>query len=99
MGRPSEVAPLLGLTRIGALNVVAGAVLVLGAELCLAGEVDQFGEAWLLTSLVTYAYDALDRVTGGGELGAPLALDVGVTVSATLLALALGAATLRRRTP
>jgi len=48
---------------------------------------------------LTYAYDALDRVTGGGELGAPLALDVGVTVSATLLALALGAATLRRRTP
>ena len=48
---------------------------------------------------LTYAYDALDRVTGGGELGGGLALDVAVTVSATLLALALGAATLRRRTP
>ena len=50
-GRPSEVALLLGLTRIGALIVVAGAVLVFGAGLWLAGEVDQFGEAWLLTSL------------------------------------------------
>jgi ABC-2 type transport system permease protein len=48
---------------------------------------------------LTYSYDALARVTGGDPLTGRFALDVGVTVGATLLALALGAATLRRRTP
>jgi ABC-2 type transport system permease protein len=47
---------------------------------------------------VTYAYDALTRVTGGRG-GARLWLDIGVTLGAILLALILGAATLRRRTP
>ncbi len=47
---------------------------------------------------VTYAYDALSRVTSGLG-GARLWLDVGVTLGAILLALMLGAATLRRRTP
>ena len=47
---------------------------------------------------LTYAYDALARVTQGLGLGGRFALDVGVTIGATLLALALGAATLRRRT-
>ena len=46
---------------------------------------------------VTYAYDALSRVTSG-ESGARLWLDLGVTLGAILLALMLGAATLRRRT-
>jgi uncharacterized membrane protein len=49
--RPSEVALLLGVTRIGALLVVLGALLTLGGGLWLAGEVDQFGEAWLQVSL------------------------------------------------
>jgi ABC-2 type transport system permease protein len=47
---------------------------------------------------LTYAYDALERVTrglGGSRLG----LDIGVEIGATLLALGLGALTLRRRTP
>src|SRR5262249_49951439 len=48
---------------------------------------------------LTYAYDALARVTRLGTYGARLALDVAVVIGATLLALALGAATLRRRTP
>ena len=48
---------------------------------------------------LTYSYDALARVTGGDALTGRFALDVGVTVGATLLALALAAATLRRRTP
>ena len=46
---------------------------------------------------LTYAYDALERVAsdvGGGRL----VLDVAVVVAVTGLALALGAATLRRRT-
>ena len=47
---------------------------------------------------LTYAYDALDRVTRRGGLGRFGALDVGIVMLATLLALALGAATLRRRT-
>jgi ABC-2 type transport system permease protein len=48
---------------------------------------------------LTYSYDALARVTGGSSLSGRFALDVAVTAGATLLALALGAATLRRRTP
>jgi len=47
---------------------------------------------------LTYAYDALDRVTSDGSLGARGAADVLVTCGVILLALALGAATLRRRT-
>lgn len=47
---------------------------------------------------LTYAFDALDRAAADAA-GAMLALDVAVIVGGTLLALALGAATLRRRTP
>jgi ABC-2 type transport system permease protein len=50
------------------------------------------------TMPLTYAYEALSRVTVGGSLGARGIVDVAVTVAATVLALALGAATLRRRT-
>jgi ABC-2 type transport system permease protein len=48
---------------------------------------------------LTYAYDALALVARGAELGGMFARDVGVVSGVTLLALALGAATLRRRTP
>ena len=48
---------------------------------------------------LTYAFDALDRVTTEGSLGARGALDVVVIAGATLALLAAGAATLRRRTP
>jgi ABC-2 type transport system permease protein len=48
---------------------------------------------------LTYAFDALDRVASEGSLGAPGALDLLVVVAFTLASLALGAATLRRRTP
>ena len=48
---------------------------------------------------MTYAYDALRRAALDDELGARFWLDVGVTLGATALALVLGAATLRRRTP
>ena len=48
---------------------------------------------------LTYAFDALDRVTTEGSLGTAGLVDVTVTVAVTLAALALGAATLRRRTP
>jgi ABC-2 type transport system permease protein len=48
---------------------------------------------------MTYAYDALERVTTDGSLGGRGWLDVAVTVGATLLALVVAAATLRRRTP
>jgi ABC-2 type transport system permease protein len=47
---------------------------------------------------MTYAYDALERVTLDGSLGAGGAVDVVVTVGATILALVLAATTLRRRT-
>jgi len=58
---------------------------------------------WLeaLSALVplTYAYDALDRLASEGSLGSRFWLDVLVVAGVTLLALALGGATLRRRTP
>ena len=47
---------------------------------------------------MTYAYDALSRVTENGSLGGEGLGDLGVTVGAMLLALLLGALTLRRRT-
>jgi len=46
----------------------------------------------------TYAYDALSRVSAGDSFSGRLVLDVGVVIGATLIALVLGAATLRRRT-
>ena len=46
---------------------------------------------------LTYAYDAIHRVTTDADLGGRFAVDVAVTLGGTLLALALGAATLRRR--
>jgi ABC-2 type transport system permease protein len=61
----------------------------------------QMARALELVSYVlplTYAYDALDRVTRRGTLGAFGALDAAVVVGVTLLALSLGAVTLRRRT-
>jgi ABC-2 type transport system permease protein len=48
---------------------------------------------------LTYAYDALARVTNGSTLGDRFAVDLAVTLGGIALALALGAATLRRRTP
>ena len=46
----------------------------------------------------TYAYDALHRATALGTFDGRFALDITVTVGVTVLALALGASTLRRRT-
>jgi ABC-2 type transport system permease protein len=48
---------------------------------------------------MTYAFDALDRVTTDGSLGTKGAVDVAVTLGVIVLALAMGALTLRRRTP
>lgn len=53
--------------------------------------------SWLLP--LTYAYDALARVTAPMPLGPRFWADVAVVAGVTVLALALGAATLRRRTP
>ncbi len=50
------------------------------------------------TMPLTYAFDALDRVTSDGALGARGALDVTIVASVTVLLLVAGAATLRRRT-
>lgn len=47
---------------------------------------------------LTYAYDALARTAAGQAFEGRLALDVAVVAGVTLLALAAGAATLRRRT-
>ena len=47
---------------------------------------------------LTYAYDALARVSRAGPYGTWFAADVAVAAGGALLALVLGAATLRRRT-
>ena len=55
---------------------------------------------WISYALpLTYAFEALQRVTVEGSLGTTGWIDVGVTAAVTMLALALGAVTLRRRTP
>jgi ABC-2 type transport system permease protein len=55
---------------------------------------------WLSEVLpLTYAYDALARATQVGELDSELATNVAIVLGCVLAALALGAATLRRRTP
>ena len=53
--------------------------------------------SWALP--MTYAYEALERVSTAGELGAGGVVDVVVVIAATLGSLALAALTLRRRTP
>jgi ABC-2 type transport system permease protein len=54
---------------------------------------------WLSDVLpMTYAYDALHRVSSGAGFGDRVAADVAVLTGVTLAALGLGAATLRRRT-
>ena len=47
---------------------------------------------------LTYAYDALAKVAAGGPYGARFVVDVAVVLGSIVVALALGAATLRRRT-
>jgi len=55
---------------------------------------------WLSNLLpLTYAYDALEQVTAVGETDGDVWFDVGIMAGCILLALALGSATLRRRTP
>ena len=54
---------------------------------------------WLSDVLpLTYAYEALARATQVGDLDSELALNVAVVLGCVVAALALGAATLRRRT-
>jgi uncharacterized membrane protein len=53
--RPSQVAVLLGVTRVGVLFVAAGGVLVLVGGFWLIGESDGFyslGDGWILAGLV-----------------------------------------------
>lgn len=52
--------------------------------------------SWLLP--LTYAYDALERATAPVPLGSGFWWDIVVVAGVTVLALAVGAATLRRRT-
>jgi ABC-2 type transport system permease protein len=54
---------------------------------------------WLSDLLpMTYAYDALHRVATASAVSGRVLVDMAVVVAVTVLALALGAATLRRRT-
>ena len=63
---------------------------------------DQMARALELVSYampLTYAYDAIARVTRGGQLGAAFARDLAVVLGVTLGVLGLGALTLRRQSP
>jgi ABC-2 type transport system permease protein len=62
-------------------------------------QMSDFLEAVSYALPMTYAFDALERVTTDGSLGGEGVADVIVTLGAILLALALAAMTLRRRTP
>ncbi len=48
---------------------------------------------------LTYSYEALRKLAAGNGFDGALALDVTIVAASALLALSLGAATLRRRTP
>jgi uncharacterized membrane protein len=63
--RPSEIALLLGVTRTGALIVMSGALILLVAGLWLAGEVDQWGEPWLVASLALFVVSLALGALGG----------------------------------
>jgi uncharacterized membrane protein len=63
--RPSEVALLLGLARVGAVIVLFGAALVLGAGLWLATDVDQLGETWVVASLAIFVAALVLGAAGG----------------------------------
>ena len=55
---------------------------------------------WISDALpLTYAYDALHRTATLGETGGLVARDAAIVVGAAIVALCLGALTLRRRTP
>jgi uncharacterized membrane protein len=64
-GRPSEVALLLGVTRIGAMLLAVGALLTLGGGLWLADDVDQFGEPWLQVALGLFVLALVLGALGG----------------------------------
>lgn len=63
--RPSEIALLLGVSRVGALLVAAGALLTFGGGMWLAEEVDQFGATWLRTSLALFLLSIVLGALGG----------------------------------
>lgn len=63
--RPDEIALLLGLARVGAAIVLAGTVLVLGAGLWLAADIDQLGETWVVVSLVLFLASLVLGALGG----------------------------------
>jgi ABC-2 type transport system permease protein len=67
---------------------------LLGPREAMAGAL----EAASAVMPMTYAYDALDRVSRGDGMTGEVGVDAAVVVAFTLAALALGAATLRRRT-
>jgi uncharacterized membrane protein len=65
--RPSEVALLLGVARIGAMLVGVGVLLVLGGGLWLAEQLHQFEETWLLASLALFVLAVLLGALGGQQ--------------------------------
>jgi ABC-2 type transport system permease protein len=55
---------------------------------------------WISAVLpMTYAYDALHHVATSSEVTTSFLIDLGIIIGATILALVLASATLRRRTP
>jgi uncharacterized membrane protein len=66
-GRPSEVASLLGLTRVGVLIVVVGALASLALGLALVAHLPyrSLGDTWIALALVLWAASVVLGAVGG----------------------------------
>lgn len=62
--RPAEIALLLGLTRIGALLVAGGGLVLLAAGIWLADRIGELGSGWVSASLSLFVLSV-----GLGALG------------------------------
>jgi uncharacterized membrane protein len=70
--RPSEIAFLLGLTRIPEVAIGVGSLGTLGFGIWLAHDVGYgFGEGWIVGALVLWALSGALGARGGARTGAP----------------------------
>jgi hypothetical protein len=63
--RPSEIALLLGVTRVAVALVVGGALATLAFGLALAGHLAQFGDAWVDAAIALWVFAMATGGAGG----------------------------------
>ena len=81
------------------VSQLRGTLLILGGLFIARDQMSPVLEAISNVLPLSYAIDAMNRVTAQPEVTAALARDIGIVAGCGMLALILGAATLRRRTP